>query len=146
MFGRGQWGHWTAHASRSSSAVRRPAHNSGSTPPRTTGHHTNERCRCAKREKKKKGSRQQGRGEAFFLLAGLAAQAALTYWTTRTEIDRRMDGWMDRWNGCPEYSSGECLVVLRCCIVIAAKRFHPSCELNVLCFCCCSVWKVETRK
>lgn len=44
----------------------------------------------------KKGSRQQGRGEAFFfLLAGLAAQAALTYWTIRTEIDRRMDGWME---------------------------------------------------
>lgn len=33
---------------------------------------------------------------------------------------------MDGWNGCPEYSSGECLVVLRCCIVIASKRFHPS--------------------
>lgn len=48
-----------------------------------------------RQKRKKKGSRQQGRGEAFFLLAGLAAQAALTYWTIRTEIDRRMDGWME---------------------------------------------------
>jgi hypothetical protein len=45
------------------------------------------------REKKAAGNRDVAR--PFFLLAGLAAQAALTYWTIRTEIDRRMDGWME---------------------------------------------------
>lgn len=46
---------------------------------------------------------------------------------------------MDRWNGCPEYSSGECLVVLPTALLHRYRFQAFSSELNVLCFCCCSV-------
>jgi hypothetical protein len=70
----------------------------------------------------KKRQQATGTWRGLFFSFGRAGCPGGTDLLDHPHRNRSEDGW----NGCPEYSSGQCLVVLRWCIVISSKRFHPS--------------------